>query len=67
MVADNQKRFHVFLVRILVVFLAFLMLRKLWLGFISKNVDRLFISNKNAFVVQFRLVSEPFMTPLAEG
>ena len=67
MVADYQKGFAVFLVRILFAFLTFLMLPKLGLVFISKNVDSEFISHKNALVIQFRVISKPFMTPLAEG
>ena len=67
MVADNQKGFAVLQVRILVVNLPVLILRKIELVFISENINRGFVSHKDTFMVEFRMISESFMTPLAEG
>lgn len=67
MVADNQKGFAVLHVRILVVNLPVLILRKIELVFISENINRVFVSHKNTLMVEFRMISESLMTPLAKG
>jgi len=67
MVADNQKGFAAFLVGILFRKLAVLILREIELVFVSVYFDRRSVSHENTLMVKFRLISESFFSPLAEG